>query len=169
MVVGKYYKDEEEEERRRREVQKEYDDMRGRGRGKEHSKERGESATSASEKAVASSSSSTSSQRPISNELSAVSTGTEYYLQRIYVQMGKNANMMSVLWDTMTKPDFPRKVQLSGGRILDNVGPTAERTAGLMRDVFDMWCGWGRDVWEGGGGGEGGFGRGGDGASAGRR
>ena len=72
-----------------------------------------------------------------------VSSRTEYYLQRTFVQMAKNANMMSfIVTDVMVKPDFPRKVRAGGERILGNVRPTAERTVKLMRDVWGMWVGW---------------------------
>jgi len=66
-----------------------------------------------------------------------VSSRTEYYLQRTFVQMAENANMMSfIVTDIMMKPDFPRKVRAGGERILDNVRPTAERTVKLMRGVM---------------------------------
>ncbi len=142
MIVGKYYKDEEEEERRRREMQREYDDMRDRlrrNRWYSSAKRDGKSSSS-----IANDTDERKGQRraelPITND---VSSRTEYYLQRTYVQMAKNASMMShILTDVMMRPDFPRKVRAGGERIIDNMRPTAERTGKLMRDVWDMWMGW---------------------------
>ena len=53
----------------------------------------------------------------------------------------------------MTKPEFPKKVQLSGEKIVDNMGPTLEQTGKLMGDVWDMWMGWSGNAGNGGGGG----------------
>ena len=150
MIVGKYYKDEEEEERRRRDMQKEYDDMRDRlRRYRWDSSARRDGAARRDDESSSSSESkdkdesrrrSGSADLPITN---AVTSRTEYYLQRTYVQMAKNASMMShILTDVMMRPDFPRKVSAGGERIFDNIRPTAERTAKLMRDVWDMWMGW---------------------------
>jgi len=51
--------------------------------------------------------------------------------------------MMSyIVTDVVLKPTFPRLVWGGGESILDNMGPTAERTGKLMRDVWDMWMGW---------------------------
>ena len=50
-----------------------------------------------------------SPETPISNNLYNVSTSTKYYLQRIYIQMGKNANMMNILLKGMIQPTFPKR------------------------------------------------------------
>jgi hypothetical protein len=73
---------------------------------------------------------------------------TKYYLNRMGEQMIKNLQMMKLLALEMTKPDFPKKVYYSGQKILDNMGPTVERTGKLMKDVFGMWFG-GRIGWGG--------------------
>jgi hypothetical protein len=74
---------------------------------------------------------------------------TKYYLDRIEDQMVRNLKMMKLFAMEMTKRDFPKKVYYSGQKILDNMGPTAERAGKLMKDVFGMWfgggIGWGGD------------------------
>ena len=50
-------------------------------------------------------------------------------------------------------PDFPKKVKVGGEKVLDNLGPTVERTGRLMKGVWDMWTGWVFSDDEGGGGG----------------
>jgi hypothetical protein len=154
MIVGKYYKDEEEEERRRKEMQKEYDDMLSRLRRnrwdsatKRYADSSSSAAISPDEKKKEGMGSADSEKDRKATDLprtdNVVSSRTEYYLQRTYVQMAKNANMMThTVTDVMMKPDFPKKVQAGGERILDNIRPTAERTGKLMRDVWDMWVGW---------------------------
>ena len=73
----------------------------------------------------------------------------KYYADRIGEQMEKNLNMMKLFVLEMIKPDFPKKVYYSGEKIIDNMGPTVERTGKLMKDVFAMWfgggIGWGGD------------------------
>ncbi len=157
MIVGKYYKDEEEEERRRKEMQREYDDMLGRlrrNRWDSAAKRDADSSSSAAnssdekkKKKEGMTGSADAEKDRETTDLSrtdtVVSSRTEYYLQRTYVQMAKNANMMThTVTDVMMKPDFPKKVRAGGERILDNMRPTAERTGKLMRDVWDMWVGW---------------------------
>eukprot|EP00579_Thalassiosira_antarctica_P031735 CAMPEP_0201995378 /NCGR_PEP_ID=MMETSP0905-20130828/2844_1 /ASSEMBLY_ACC=CAM_ASM_000554 /TAXON_ID=420261 /ORGANISM="Thalassiosira antarctica, Strain CCMP982" /LENGTH=626 /DNA_ID=CAMNT_0048550469 /DNA_START=34 /DNA_END=1911 /DNA_ORIENTATION=- len=138
MIVNKYYQDKEAEEQRRKEMKKEYNDMR-----ESHKKNRWDQLNGRSndtEDAKIDKKEKEESKHPespISNNLSNVSTSTEYYLQRIYVQMGKNADMMGVLLKGMIQPDFPKKVQINGQKILDNMGPTAERTGKLMGDVWE--------------------------------
>ena len=69
-------------------------------------------------------------------------------IDRTVQQMEKNLNMMKIFAVEMTKPDFPKKVYYTGEKILDNIGPTAERTGKLMKDVFSFWfggIGWGDD------------------------
>jgi hypothetical protein len=73
---------------------------------------------------------------------------TKYYLNRLEEQMIKNLKMMKLLALEMTKDDFPKKVYISGQKILENMGPTVERTGKLMKDVFGMWFG-GRIGWGG--------------------
>eukprot|EP00956_Cyclotella_meneghiniana_P003641 scaffold4438_cov56-Cyclotella_meneghiniana.AAC.5 len=70
------------------------------------------------------------------------SSRIKYYLDLMGEHMGKNLNMMKTLTLEMTKPDFPRKTYHSGQKIIDNMGPTAERTGKLMNDVFNMWFSW---------------------------
>ena len=138
MLVAKYYKDEVEEERRRNEATREYNELRDR-----HKKSRWDKASARDEDekvSLTTNADNTSSSSSSKERLSEVSTRTEYYLQRIYVQMIKNMNMMSYLsTEVICKPDFPKKVQLQGQKIYDNIGPTAERTGKLMGDVWDMW------------------------------
>ncbi|KAL7432578.1 hypothetical protein ACHAXH_006155, partial [Discostella pseudostelligera] len=138
MIVGKYYKDEEEEERRRKEMQREYNDMRDRLRKNRWDKRSSKDESEKKDADVKLNPSNTE----ISSNISHVSTQTEYYLQRIYVQMVKNATMMKFLCGEMMKPDFPKKVKVGGEKVLDNIGPTVERTGRLMKDVWDMWTGW---------------------------
>jgi len=149
MIVGKYYKDEEEEERRRKEMQREYNDMRDRLRKNRWDKRASKDESDKKNGDAKSNPSNTE----ISSNISHVSTQTEYYLQRIYVQMVKNATMMKFLCGEMMKPDFPKKVKVGGEKVLDNLGPTVERTGRLMKDVWDMWTGWVFSDDEGGGGG----------------
>ncbi|KAL7541131.1 hypothetical protein ACHAXR_012044 [Thalassiosira sp. AJA248-18] len=176
MIVNKYYQDKEEEERRRKEMQKEYNDMRDRLKknrwdslGERNKDDNGgggaknpaaavdddekDDKTSNTDKI--NTNNTTTPETPISNNLSNASSRTEYYLQRIYVQMNKNINMMHhILFNEITKPDFPKKVQHGGSKIIDNMGPTMERTGKLMGDVWDMWMG-SVDAWYGGGNGGG--------------
>jgi hypothetical protein len=152
MIVGKYYKDEEEEERRRKEMQREYDDMLARLRRNRWDTAAGRDAESSSaanppdekkRKEIGPNAEKDRKTVKLSRTNSVVSSRTEYYLQRTYVQMAKNANMMSyIVTDVMMRPDFPRKVRAGNERILDNMRPTVERTGKLMRDVWDMWVGW---------------------------
>ena len=163
MIVNKYYQDKEEEERRRLEMQKEYNDMRDRmkkGRwDKSTAKDKsvGEEGSSTTAKGA-----NTAKNTTIMNNdrMDAVSSRTEYYMQRLQVQMSKNLDMMCYLFTEMTKPDFPKKVQVSGTKILENMGPTVERTGKLMGDVWDMWLGAGGFDWGGGNNSEGENGRG---------
>ena len=161
MIVGKYYKDEEEEERRRKEMQREYNDMRERLRKNRWDKRlrKDESTTTTNtddkQKDGRDHANSNPNNTELSNNISHVSSQTEYYLQRIYVQMVKNATMMKFLCGEMMKPDFPKKVKVGGEKVLDNIGPTVERTGRLMKDVWDMWTGWVFHDDEGGGGGGG--------------
>jgi hypothetical protein len=152
MIVGKYYKDEEEEERRRKEMQREYNDMLARLRRNRWDTATGRDADLSSaanpldEKKRKEIRPNVEKDRKTADLLrtnSVVSSRTEYYLQRMYIQMAKNANMMSyIVTDVMMKPDFPRKLEAGGKRILDNMRPTVERTRKLIRDVWDMWVGW---------------------------
>ena len=163
MIVNKYYQDKEAEEKRRKEMKREYTEMRD--RMKKNRWDKSASKNGDDDKSEESNSDSkgtinnTTTETPISNSLSNVSSRTEYYLQRIYVQMNKNLNMMGILANEMIQPDFPKKVQVSGHKILDNMGPTAERTGKLMKDVWDMWLGSLNDGWNGSNGGEDGGGR----------
>ena len=109
MIVGKYYKDKEEEERRRKEMQKEYNDMRERLRKNRWNKMLSKEESSTTDKNDRDAKFNHPSTE-LSSNISQVSTQTEYYLQRIYVQMVKNATMMKFLCGEMMKPDFPNKV-----------------------------------------------------------
>ena len=66
---------------------------------------------------------------------------TQYYLTKISEQMGKNLEMMKIFAGEIIKPEFPKKVYHTGEKIVDQLGPTAERTGKLMKDVFGMWFG----------------------------
>ena len=70
------------------------------------------------------------------------SSRIKYYLDRMGENMEKNLNMIKTLTLEMTKPDFPKKTYHSGQKIIDNMGPTVERTGKLMNDVFNMWFSW---------------------------
>jgi hypothetical protein len=152
MIVGKYYKDKEEEEHRRKEMQMEYDDMLAQLRRNrwDTAARRDANLLSAANppdekkrKEIGPNAEKDWKTANLSRTNSIVSSRTEYYLQQTYVQMAKNLNMMSyIVMYVMMKPDFPRKVQAGGKRILDNMRPTVERTGKLMRDVWDMWVGW---------------------------
>ena len=158
MVVSQYYEDKEEEERRRKELTKEYNERRQRqkdnsrwgkfsDRQREQDKSKDDGDASDSEG---------TSNFPIPADFPIDTSRAEYYLQRLHTQMEKNAAMMEVMVKQIFKPDFPRKVHHAGERILENMGPTAERTGKLMKDVWNMWVGsWdnGDDDGRGGGGG----------------
>ncbi|KAL9180909.1 hypothetical protein ACHAXT_009714 [Thalassiosira profunda] len=146
MVVNKYYKDAEEEGRRRKEMQKEYDDMRERLKQNRWNKAKRDDDGGLGGAKTPAPGAKDSGVVPMGNELSDASFRAEYYLQRLYVQMGKNLEMMGILLHEMTRPDFPRRVCAGGAKIADNVGPTAERTCKLMADVWEMWTG----SWRGG-------------------
>jgi hypothetical protein len=165
MIVGKYYKDEDEDERRRIEIQNEYDKLVDRLRVWDSTKSLPPTTTTAKKKNdddddEEEKERTTKTKKEEQQKLVVSSSSfprTEYYLQRMYVQMVKNMNMMSyILTDVVCKRDFPYKVKVGGERIIDNMGPTVERTGKLMRDVWDMWMGWTT-----GGGGSGGNGNGG--------
>ncbi len=160
MIVGKYYKNEEEEERRRKEMQKEYNDMRERLRKNRWNKRLSKEESSTADKNDEGASLSHPSTE-LSSNISHVSTQTEYYLQSLYVQMVKNATMMKFLCGEMMTPDFPKKVKIGGEKVLENLGPTVERTGRLMKDVWDMWTGWVFNDDDGGGRRRGGGGVGG--------
>ena len=55
--------------------------------------------------------------------------------------MDKNTAMMGIMLRQIIKPDFPQKVFHSGERVFQNLGPTAERTGKLMKDVWKIWVG----------------------------
>jgi hypothetical protein len=151
MIVGKYYKDEEEEERRWKEMQREYNNMLARLRRNRWDAAAGRDADSSSaanppdekkRKEIGPNAEKDQKTANLSRTNSVVLSPTEYYLQRTYVQMAKNANMMSyIVTDVMMRPNFPRKVRAGSERILDNMQPTVKRTGKLMRDVWDMWVG----------------------------
>lgn len=142
MVVGKYYDDPVEDERRRREGKREYDEMR---EGKRKSRW-GKSAERLDdgprrddERSVG----------KISDErLTAAASGTEYYLQRLYVQMNKNLDAMVNIGGAMMTPEFAGKVSTAGGKIAQGMVPAAERAVRLVGDVVKMWVDW--DGWGGG-------------------
>ena len=70
-----------------------------------------------------------------------VDSKAQYYLDKISDQMAKNLQMMKVFAGEMIKPEFPKKVYHSGEKIVDQFGPTVERTGKLMKDVLGMWFG----------------------------
>jgi hypothetical protein len=164
MIVGKYYKDEDEDERRRIEIQKEYEKLVNSLRVWDSTKSLPTTTTKKNDDDDDEEKERT--KRKEEQQKLVISSSsfprTEYYLQRMYVQMVKNMNMMSyILTDVVCKRDFPYKVKTGGERIIDNMGPTVERTGKLMRDVWDMWMGWttgggsggnGGGNWGGGGG-----------------
>ena len=85
--------------------------------------------------------------------LTAAASGTEYYLQRLYVQMNKNLDAMVTIGGSMMTPEFPGKVYATGGRIVQGMVPAAERAGRLAGDVVRMWVdwdGWGRGDDDGG-------------------
>ena len=176
MIVGKYYKDEDEDERRRIEIQKEYDKLVKRLRVWDSkslstttpttTNKKNDDDDDEERKKKKKEEQQKQQQGEGSNTIISISSSsfprTEYYLQRMYVQMVKNMNMMSyIMTDVVCKRDFPYKVKTGGERIIENMGPTVERTGKLMRDVWDMWMGWttgggngnGGGSWGGGGGG----------------
>jgi hypothetical protein len=120
MIVGKYYKDEKEEKRQRKEMQREYNDMLARLMCNRWDTAAGQDANLSSavnppdEKKRKEIGPNVEKDGKTANLLrtnSVVSSHTEYYLQRTYVQMAKNANLMSyIVTDEMMKPNFPRKV-----------------------------------------------------------
>ena len=139
MVVSQYYEDKVEEERRRKELTKEYNERRQRqkenrwGKSSEKDKSKG----SVSEDDI----SEGTSYFPIPLNFPIDTSRAEYYLQRLDTQMDKNSAMMGIMLRQILKPDFPQKVVASGERIFENLGPTAERTGKLMKDVWTMWVG----------------------------
>ena len=108
MVVGKYYDDPVEDERRRREGKREYDEMR---EGKRKSRwgksaERLDDGPSRGDERSAG--------KKSDERLTAAASGTEYYLQRLYVQMNKNLDAMVNIGGAMMTPEFPGKVSWAG-------------------------------------------------------
>ncbi|KAL3781699.1 hypothetical protein HJC23_009917 [Cyclotella cryptica] len=150
-VVSQYYNDKEEVERRRQQHQKEYDEKRQRQKkGRlEKSSERADSSDSDSE-AAEDKSKGSNTLFPLPSNLPIDNSRARYYLARIDEQMEKNINMMKIVLGEMLKPEFTRKVYDSGKKIYENMGPTAERTGKLMKDVFNMWVG-GSIGWDDGG------------------
>ncbi|KAL7481884.1 hypothetical protein ACHAW6_007572 [Cyclotella cf. meneghiniana] len=150
MVVSQYYNDKEEAERRRQQQHKEYDEKRQRqkkgrwGKSAERSNGSDRDDESAEGKSEGS-----NINFPHPSNLPIDNSRARYYLARIDEQMEKNIDMMKVVLGEMLKPEFPRKVYDSGKKIYDNMGPTAERTAKLMKDVFNMWVG--GSIWDDGG------------------
>jgi len=145
MVVSQYYEDKVEEERRRKELTKEYNERRQRQKenkwGKKFSErqQQEKEAKDGSEEDGNTSESEGTSNFPIPSDFPIDTSRVEYYLQRLHTQMEKNAAMMEIMVKQIFKPDFPHKVRHSGERILENMGPTAERTGKLMKDVWTMW------------------------------
>lgn len=151
MLVAKYYKDEEDEKRRRNEMQKEYNELTNKLKKNRWDKSseridtnnKDDDDDNKTKSKLDYEKEDNTKSSPISNDLSDVSSRTEYYMQRIYVQMIKNANMMSHLAiNVVLKPDFPKKVQVQGTKIYNELEPTAERTGELMKKVWDMWIGY---------------------------
>eukprot|EP00986_Skeletonema_menzelii_P004588 scaffold1572_cov141-Skeletonema_menzelii.AAC.3 len=148
MVVSQYYEDKEEEARRRKELTKEYNERRQRQKdnrwGKFGEKQRQEKSKKDSGEDGNAPESDGISNFPMPADFPIDTSRAEYYLQRLHTQMEKNASMMEIMLKQVFKPDFPQKVRHSGERILENMGPTAERTGKLMKDVWTMWVGsWG--------------------------
>jgi len=146
MVVSQYYEDKVEEERRRKELTKEYNERRQRQKenkwGKkfsERQQQEKDAKDGSGEDGNTSESEGTSNNFPIPADFPIDTSRVEYYLQRLHTQMEKNAAMMEIMVKQIFKPDFPQKVRHSGERILENMGPTAERTGKLMKDVWTMW------------------------------
>ena len=106
MIVSKYYQDKEEEARQRAALQQEYADMRGRGAARswwDRLPGAGGRAAKGDDEAPGN-----------DGRLARASSRTEYCLQRLYVQMGKNATMMSTLAAAMAQPGFPGQVHAAG-------------------------------------------------------
>lgn len=143
MVVSQYYENKEADKTNQKE---EYHKMRQRqleerlaGAKGRHKDENEESTTSKN--------SDDTSPNPLSNSLTSSfpvdSSKTQQFLEKVREQMEKNAKMMKLIALETIKPDFPAKVRSSGEKIVDNFGPTAERAQKLMKDVFELWVGWG--------------------------
>jgi len=143
MVVSQYYEDKEEEERRRKELTKEYNERRHRLKesrwGKSNERQQQEKSKGGSDDDDNTPESEGTSIFPIPANFPIDTSRVEYFLQRLDTQMEKNAAMMGIMMKQMFKPDFPKKVRISGEKILENLGPTAERTGKLMKDVWTMW------------------------------
>jgi hypothetical protein len=141
MVVSQYYEDKEEEDRRRKELTKEYNERRQRQKesrwGKSSERQQEEKSNGGSDDDNPESEG--MSTFPIPANFPIDTSRIEYFLQRLDTQMEKNAAMMGIMMKQIFKPDFPKKVRISGERILENMGPTAERTGKLMKDVWTMW------------------------------
>jgi len=144
MLVAKYYKDEEEEQRRRTEMQKEYNELTNKLKknrwDKSSERDKDDDKTKPKLEYEMEDNAKTTQ---VTNDLSDMSSRTEYYMQRIYVQMIKNIEMMEHLaTNVIFKEDFPNKVHVQGKKIYNEIGPTAERTGELMQKVWDMWIGY---------------------------
>lgn len=166
LVVSQYYEDKEEEERRRQQLTKEYNEKRQRQKESRWGKssERQDKQEKSKDDGRSDADDSTTPEMdgannnfPIPANLPIDTSRTEYFLQRLHTQMEKNAAMMGFMLKQMLKPDFPKKVYHSGERIYENLGPTAERTGKLMKDVWQMWVnnlgnnfGWDQDDGRGG-------------------
>lgn len=153
MVVSQYYEDKEEEERRRKQLTKEYNEKRQRQKenrwGKSTSSNRQQQEEKSSNRDSDDDNITPETNNfPVPANFPIDISRSEYLLQRLHTQMEKNAAMMGAMLKQMLKPDFPRKVYQSGERIYENLGPTAERTSKLMKDVWTMWVG----SWEWGNG-----------------
>jgi len=155
MLVAKYYKDEEEEQRRRTEMQKEYNELTNKLKKNrwDKSSER-DTEDDKTKPKLEYEMEDNAKTTQVTNDLSDMSSRTEYYMQRIYVQMIKNIEMMEHLaTNVIFKEDFPNKVQLQGKKIYNEIGPNAERTGELMQKVWDMWIGYASGKSGSGGGG----------------
>ena len=144
MLVAKYYKDEEEEQRRRTEMQKEYNELTNKLKKNrwDKSSERDTDDDKTKPKLEYEMEDNAKTTQ-VTNDLSDMSSRTKYYMQRIYVQMIKNVEMMEHLaTNVILKEDFPKKVHVQGKKIYNEIGPTAERTGELMQKVWDMWIGY---------------------------